>query len=326
MLSLKNLSVASAVASALFVSNAQANTATPVHGTSHVTWTKSASGDLSSIKLSDRTAAAVFIRPKANGDADSSTNIGLGGRFLTSLQDGHYSVGVVCAGDVRLSAIPTSAKINDLDIGAATINLKAGEVQYFVVGVGQNHSPNLTQVNVDEARKLISTNLIYKQNHQISRVQPQNCPAPEPKVVEKVVEVPVIVEKVVEVPVKEVYYIEKRPNQRLNILFDFDKSTIKPKYQNEVAKAAQFLSQYPKAKVIVEGHTDDRGSDAYNQALSQRRAEAVRQALISKHGVAANRISAEGFGESRPVADNKTAEGREQNRRVIVVIPNEDQK
>jgi OmpA-OmpF porin, OOP family len=70
---------------------------------------------------------------------------------------------------------------------------------------------------------------------------------------------------------------------------------------------------------IAEGHTDSQGDDAYNQELSERRAGAVRQYLIETYGIAADRLEAEGFGESRPVADNETPEGRQQNRRVELV-------
>jgi OOP family OmpA-OmpF porin len=80
------------------------------------------------------------------------------------------------------------------------------------------------------------------------------------------------------------------------------------------------MSQYPDVIVELEGHTDSMGTDQYNQGLSQRRAEAVRQVLIGRYNVQASRVSATGYGESQPVASNETAAGREQNRRVITVI------
>lgn len=313
MLSIKQLSLATAIAATTFAASAAAATA-PVNG---VTWTKSAEGNLNNLQLTDRTAAVVFIRPTANdvAVADSSTNIGLDGRFLTSLQDGHYSASIVCAGDVKLSAVPTAAKINDLQAGAATINLKAGETQYFLVGTEQDYTPVLRQVTAEEAAQALQAAPTFKQNHQISRVQAANCPAPAPAPVPA---------PVVTAPASE-YYVETRPNVRLNILFDFDKSNIKSQYRGEVTKAADFLKQYPDANAVVEGHTDSKGTDAYNQALSERRAAAVRDALIRDHGINPSRISAQGFGESRPVATNDTDEGRAQNRRVMVVIPSEAQ-
>jgi OmpA-OmpF porin, OOP family len=92
---------------------------------------------------------------------------------------------------------------------------------------------------------------------------------------------------------------------------------IKPAFESEVAKLAEFMNQYADTVVTVEGHTDDQGADAYNQKLSQSRADAVKAMLITKYGVAAERVKAIGYGETQPVADNSTADGREQNRRVV---------
>ena len=83
----------------------------------------------------------------------------------------------------------------------------------------------------------------------------------------------------------------------------------------------RFLAQYPNSDAIIEGHTDSNGSDDYNQGLSKRRAETVKMALISKYGINPNRLTAVGYGESRPIATNETSDGRYTNRRVMVVIP-----
>jgi OmpA-OmpF porin, OOP family len=88
--------------------------------------------------------------------------------------------------------------------------------------------------------------------------------------------------------------------------------------RKQVEHATAMLQQYPDLKVVVEGHTDARGKPKYNQALSERRARAVADVLIEQ-GVAANRITVHGYGESRPVADNKTEAGRAKNRRVDIV-------
>jgi OOP family OmpA-OmpF porin len=71
---------------------------------------------------------------------------------------------------------------------------------------------------------------------------------------------------------------------------------------------------------VVEGHTDSKGTNAYNLSLSQRRAEAVRQVLIDQFKVEPSRLSSVGYGEERPVADNKTEQGRQLNRRVVAVV------
>lgn len=106
----------------------------------------------------------------------------------------------------------------------------------------------------------------------------------------------------------------------LHILFGVDKDQVTPFHYKELDKAFAFIQKYPGYPVVVEGHTDSTASDTYNQKLSERRAENVRKVLVEKYGVAAERITATGFGESRPAATNSTAFGREQNRRVVISI------
>ena len=96
--------------------------------------------------------------------------------------------------------------------------------------------------------------------------------------------------------------------------FDFDKQNIKKIYIPVLDQHLAYLYEHPSTPVLVEGHTDYMGSDAYNQKLSERRANAVRDYLIQK-GIASSRIQVMGYGEHRPIADNKTAEGRAMNRR-----------
>ena len=104
-----------------------------------------------------------------------------------------------------------------------------------------------------------------------------------------------------------------------DILFDVGKSTLKPGAQASIGRIAVVLTQYPQHQILVEGHTDATGSDEFNHQLSHDRASTVRTALIAG-GVDASKISAEGFGETRPVATNDTPAGRQQNRRVEIVI------
>ncbi|HSM27796.1 MAG TPA: OmpA family protein [Thioalkalivibrio sp.] len=107
----------------------------------------------------------------------------------------------------------------------------------------------------------------------------------------------------------------------LQVLFDFDKSVIKSFYEPQFQQIAQLMRDDPeRITTIVEGHTDWVGTDEYNQDLSERRANAVKQKLVADYGIAPERIETVGFGESQPVADNTTAAGRQQNRRAIAVI------
>ncbi len=110
------------------------------------------------------------------------------------------------------------------------------------------------------------------------------------------------------------------------ILFDVDKSDVRPTAKDSIAKAAEVLVKYPDTYVTVEGHTDSTGKPEYNQRLSERRADAVRDLLI-RYGVPPSRLSIKGYGASNPVADNSTPEGRQANRRVQLEIrPNEKLK
>jgi OOP family OmpA-OmpF porin len=102
----------------------------------------------------------------------------------------------------------------------------------------------------------------------------------------------------------------------LNIKFDTNKADIKPQYRDELKKVGEFLNEFPKARGVIEGHTDSVGRKASNMRLSQRRADSVRAYIIKNFNIAPDRISAKGFGPTRPVADNKTAAGKQQNRRI----------
>jgi len=115
----------------------------------------------------------------------------------------------------------------------------------------------------------------------------------------------------------------------LRVLFDFNKATLAKSDLAELDKAIYFVKKYPGSRVILEGHTDNVGSDKYNLELSQKRAEAVRNHLIQSGAVDEARISAVGFGPTRPIAPNKTEDGRDnpegraKNRRVELIIMSE---
>jgi len=104
-----------------------------------------------------------------------------------------------------------------------------------------------------------------------------------------------------------------------DVLFDFNKYTLKPEAREKLAKVSGILLSYPDLKVQVEGHTDSIGSDEYNQKLSEQRAGGVRDYLVAQ-SVADSNVTARGFGKADPVADNSTDSGRAQNRRVELVV------
>ena len=103
----------------------------------------------------------------------------------------------------------------------------------------------------------------------------------------------------------------------LNVKFASDDYRIANNYVSEMGKVVEFMKQYPTANGVIEGHTDSIGSAEYNQQLSQRRAEAVRQVLVELFEIDPERLDAIGYGEEKPIADNGTAAGRQQNRRVV---------
>jgi len=101
--------------------------------------------------------------------------------------------------------------------------------------------------------------------------------------------------------------------------FDFDSAIIKPGAEDEIGRVAAVLIKYPQTNISIEGYTDSKGAEEYNMNLSTQRAEAVKASLIGR-GLSSSRLQTIGFGESKPVATNDTEAGRQQNRRVRIVI------
>jgi OOP family OmpA-OmpF porin len=107
----------------------------------------------------------------------------------------------------------------------------------------------------------------------------------------------------------------------ISINFDTDKSNIKPQYKAVLQDAGEQLKKSPEANGLISGHTDNRGSKAYNQKLSQRRAASAKKYIVRKTGISPHRIKVKGYGYTKPIASNKTRKGRSENRRVEVQIP-----
>lgn len=109
------------------------------------------------------------------------------------------------------------------------------------------------------------------------------------------------------------------------VLFEYNRAELKPGAMRNLQPLLTFLKEHPDRTLLIEGHTDSTGSDAYNLDLSQRRAEAVRNFLVL-NGISSDRVLARGYGESYPVTTNTTEAGRQQNRRVEIVIAHEGQQ
>jgi OOP family OmpA-OmpF porin len=142
-------------------------------------------------------------------------------------------------------------------------------------------------------------------------------PCPEPVVAPVPEPVPVVVPPPPP-PAPKPVIIEKG-RQTLDVKFDFDKATIKKGYFKDIDDLVGVMKQYPDLNVVIEGHTDNVGTAAYNKKLSQKRAEAVTKYMVES-GINANRIRAIGFGLDKPVASNETIEGQAQNRRVEAAV------
>jgi OOP family OmpA-OmpF porin len=106
----------------------------------------------------------------------------------------------------------------------------------------------------------------------------------------------------------------------LHVNFDTDKAQVRKADVEDLQKAVNFVKKYPGCKISVQGYTDSRGTEAYNQALSERRAAAVRNYLLDNGATDADKITSVGYGESNPIGDNATEKGRFENRRVEIVI------
>lgn len=106
----------------------------------------------------------------------------------------------------------------------------------------------------------------------------------------------------------------------LKVLFDFDKDVVKSEYIDDIRQISDFLKAHDDTVAVLEGFTDSVGTEEYNMELSQRRVNAVRQVLINQFGIETGKVRAQGFGETRPIASNDTAQGRAQNRRVRSVV------
>ena len=159
----------------------------------------------------------------------------------------------------------------------------------------------------------LSFALVYKMGRPVARAPAYVAPAEVAPVVAETAPPPPPPVKAAPVPVSE------KVSFAAEALFDFDKAVVKPEGKAALDELLVKLQGMNTEVMVTVGHTDSVGSDAYNQKLSLRRAEAVKAYIVTK-GVDASRVYTEGKGESQPVADNKTAEGRAKNRRVTVEV------
>lgn len=170
------------------------------------------------------------------------------------------------------------------------------------------------QCKTDEAAQMMA-----KAIEKVKALCPYIPPPPPPTVIP--------VPEVIITPVPEVKVVHEEKvidKLTLHINFDFDKAIIKKNEYPKLEKALAFISKYPEASLVIEGHTDSKGTEAYNDALSYKRANAVKEYFITKGKINDARVRrVTGYGELKPVATNDTDAGRAENRRVEILIVSE---
>ncbi|MCR9276470.1 MAG: OmpA family protein [Pseudomonadaceae bacterium] len=114
--------------------------------------------------------------------------------------------------------------------------------------------------------------------------------------------------------------IEEEVTIDLSLEFDTDSAQLRNSHYAEIQTVVSFMKQFSNTTAVIEGHTDSRGAESYNQALSERRAASVRNYLVNEGDIASDRLTSRGYGESQPADTNDTAEGRQRNRRVSAVV------
>jgi outer membrane protein OmpA-like peptidoglycan-associated protein len=155
--------------------------------------------------------------------------------------------------------------------------------------------------------------------------EPPPVANPKIQILDLVFKVEDLAGKIQDLQVKETD-LEIRIELAADVLFDFDKADIRPDAQNTLKQAAGIVKDKAKGKVRIEGHTDAKGSDAYNQKLSERRANSVRDWFVKKEGLKNVSFSTAGFGAKKPAVSNTKPDGsddpagRQKNRRVEIVI------
>jgi outer membrane protein OmpA-like peptidoglycan-associated protein/opacity protein-like surface antigen len=231
-------------------------------------------------------------------------------------------------GDYGLTDIAPDASNN------ALMTISATDHPQEVQGIGRSYS--ILQAHKPDYALERETKLASNSERYVGKIHPfaagikirlafgktkKIIPAPVPIIQHDTIikEVPVVVHDTVEV-VKEVPQEIKESMMKLsNTLFAFDKFNLSDEAVTELDKVTAWLKDNPNINVEIDGHTDSYGSDAYNQKLSENRAKSVYD-YFANHGVDAQRLSYKGYGESQPIADNATAAGRKQNRRVELKI------
>lgn len=246
---------------------------------------------------SNQTSDIIFIREQ-DAIAGPAVNVFVDGQYLTSLLPGAWRRVNVCAGDNRLSggfSDPASGYREKI-AGGAMWSLPADTQVFFLIKADANGQPQLEAIDPAQGKALADS--LPRQDNTLSRVQANtNCAQRANPLAQA---------------------LASGSATLPGVHFDSNSADLKARAAGILDEAANVLRTQSDWKVVVVGHTDSSASAAANQRLSERRAQRVAQELVSR-GVAAGRLRVHGAGETSPIADNATVEGRAQNRRVELV-------
>lgn len=244
---------------------------------------------------------------KAVNDFTRSVVVGINNQFQVSLQPNHFSEVTVCSGQLNLSIESTGYDTNKLANTSIQNNLQPKHTYYYLVTAAtDNELPTIKAVDADKAVELLQGST--EQTHQISRVTTDNCQSPEVNNQSKQTQSATPSEVQVNTPIT------------LDVFFDFDSSQLRSTAHPKLKAVAEFMQQNPDATVLLESHTDSKGAASYNLKLSEKRGNSVKNALTNKYAIDSHRIATKAYGESQPIDANDTAQGRQNNRRVVATI------
>jgi len=238
--------------------------------------------------LGENESRVVFFRDSADIRKHIPIHIGLGSEkmFQTSLKDGHYSDVVVCSGPQTIKSASIKKASEDVVTYSKTHNFTPQKTTYIKVSLSPTNQSVIQQIDANEAIPQLEN--ITRQSYQISRVS-MAC----------------------NTKYEKIEYV---------VNFNFDTNIIANNDYSEFEGLVRFIDSYPESNIILEGHTDSKGSSEYNLKLSQSRAERVKNILVDSYGVDGYRLKTVGYGETRPIDTNATELGRLNNRRVVAVI------
>ncbi len=281
-----------------------------------VTWKKS--GEVFSAPndedLDEGKTRLVFFRSSNDAQQSNSININIGvgdaKRFQASLQDGHHSKAIICKDSQIISVEVLDSVSNEVFSYSKNYHFVPQTTNYLQVGLTKKRTPYIKQMSAKDA--LLLLNGSKRQTHQISRVT-SDCKVPSQTSVQDTID-PAPLDK----------QIPAQSPTEFNILFGFDSTGIKNNNQAELGEMADFIQSHPKTEIVLEGHTDNKGDEQYNLELSKSRADAVKDALVDDYNLNPEYLNTIGYGESKPVDTNNTEQGRQNNRRVVAIVEQEN--